>query len=502
MTSGHGKKDKPYVGDYGEPIEGVGRIASASVSLVVLACLIGFAVGVVVWGALTLSNLLIHLLWHELPAALPFEAPWLPLVLCPLGGLFIGLWTRAFHNAPESLDAVMETVRATGGYRLKGLGSSIVSFLLPLTFGGSVGPEAGLTGIIAAACTWIGNTLKRAGLKVKAVADLTLSATLSAVFGAPLLGIVLNAEEQEQGRTRERGQDQEQERARAQGRDGERARERGRARAQERDGECAQKRGAPAASPSPSDYTFRRPAKLLLYTAAAFGAFGGAVFVGSLLGGSAGLPRFSSIGASGLEYAWTVPLALAGWLLGLLFHGSSRVFKAASGRFKNDSLASPLLAGVVMGVLATALPGVLYSGEEQCFAIMENWALSSAFVLLLTGVFKVALTSLCLNFGWRGGNFFPCIFAGVSFGYGASALLGVDSMLCVTSVTTALIACMTRKPLLSLALLLLCFPVDGLLVSGIAAIMGAALPVPRALQTARKADESRPAAGASLQESD
>lgn len=492
MASEHGKKDKPYVGDYGEPIEGVGRIASASVSLVVLACLIGFAVGVVVWGALTLSNLLIHLLWHELPATLPFEAPWLPLALCPLGGLIIGLWTRTFHNAPESLDAVMETVRATGGYRLKGLGSSIVSFLLPLTFGGSVGPEAGLTGIIAAACTWIGNTLKRAGLKVKAVADLTLSATLSAVFGAPLLGIVLNAEEQEQGHTRAQGQDQWQERARA----------RGRARAQERDSECAQNQVASAASPSPSDYTFRRPAKLLLYTAAAFGAFGGAVLVGSLLGGSAGLPRFSSIGASGFEYAWTVPLALAGWLLGLLFHGSSRLFRTASRKFKTDSLAPPLLAGVVMGALATALPDVLFSGEEQCFAIMENWALSSAFVLLLTGVLKVALTSLCLNFGWRGGNFFPCIFAGVSFGYGASALLGIDPLLCVTSVTTALIACMTRKPLLSLALLLLCFPVDGLLVSGIAAIVGAALPVPRAFQTARKADESRPAAGASLQESD
>ena len=182
-------RDKPFVGDFGEPIEGVGRVATASVSLVVLACLIGFVVGVVVWGALTLSNVLVQLLWHDLPAALPFDAPWLPLAICPLGGLAIGLWTRAFHSAPASLETVMGEVRATGGYRLHGLGSSIVSFLLPLTFGGSIGPEAGLTGIIAAACTWIGNTLKRAGLKVKAVTDLTPSATLSAVFGAPLLGI-------------------------------------------------------------------------------------------------------------------------------------------------------------------------------------------------------------------------------------------------------------------------------------------------------------------------
>lgn len=439
MNERRDKPSKPYVGDYGAPIEGTGRVAAASLSMVVLACLVGFVVGVVVWGALSLSNLLIRLLWHDLPAALPFDAPWLPLVLCPLGGLIIGMWTRAFRNAPASLEAVMGEVRATGGYRLRGLGSSIVSFLLPLAFGGSIGPEAGLTGIIAAACTWIGNTLKRAGLKVKAVTDLTLSATLSAVFGAPLLGIVMNAEEQ-------------------------------------------------PGAPSPDDYSFRRPAKLLLYTAAAFGAFGGAAFIGGLLGDGAGLPRFSSIEVQGIAWLWTVPLALAGWALGLLFHASNRAFGSMAGRFRKDSLLPPLIAGVALGAVAVALPGVLFSGERQCHTIMEEWTAVSALALLAAGALKVVATPLCLNFGWRGGNFFPCIFAGVSFGYGIAALSGIDPMLCVTVVTTALVACMTRKPLLTLALLILCFPIDGILASGVAALVGSALPVPRSLVDAPRAD--------------
>lgn len=439
MGEKHDKPSKPYVGGYGAPLEGAGRVAAAGFSMVVLACLIGFVVGVVVWGALSLSNLLVQLLWHDLPAALPFDAPWWPLVLCPLGGLIIGLWTRAFHNAPASLETVMGEVRATGGYRLRGLGSSIVSFLLPLTFGGSIGPEAGLTGIIAAACTWIGNTLKRAGLKVKAVADLTLSATLSAVFGAPLLGIVINAEDQ-------------------------------------------------PGAPSPGDYSFRRPAKLLLYTAAAFGAFGGAAFVGLLVGEGAGLPRFDSIDAQGFAWLWTVPLALVGWALGLLFHASNRAFGSMARRFKPESLLPPLIVGVALGAVAVALPGVLFSGERQCHTIMEEWTAVSALALLAAGVLKVVATPLCLNFGWRGGNFFPCIFAGVSCGYGIAALSGIDPMLCVTVVTTALVACMTRKPLLTLALLILCFPIDGILASGVAALVGSALPVPRSLIAVPRAD--------------
>ena len=76
----------------------------------------------------------------------------------------------------------------------------------------------------------------------------------------------------------------------------------------------------------------------------------------------------------------------------------------------------------------------------------------------------------------------------MSFGYGIAALSGIDPMLCVTVVTTALVACMTRKPLLTLALLILCFPIDGILASGVAALVGSALPVPRSLVDAPRAD--------------
>lgn len=478
MEKSKDNQRKPYVGDTGTPIENAGQLMAVSIPMVLLACAVGFVVGVIVWGAFMLSNVLIRFLWTDVPAALSLDATWWPLVVCPLGGLVIGLWTLAFRNAPESLDAVMGKVHQTGGYKLRGGATSIVSFLLPLAFGGSIGPEAGLSGIIAAACTWISNTLKRAGLKAKAVADLTISATLSAVFATPLLGMVAYSEQP----TAVAGS--------AAPTAGAAAPTAGSAAGVDAVKRPADKRpapdGEPTTLPSMSDYTFRRPAKLLLYTAAAFGAFGGAALVGDVLGASAGLPRFESIAASSLEYVWCVPLALLGWLLALLFHASNRAFGRVGGNPNEASpaktIALPVVAGFVLGACALALPDVLFAGETQCHNIMESWGATGVTVLLATGAAKVVLTPLCLNFGWRGGNFFPCIFAGVSFGYGIAAATGLDPMLCVVSVTTALVAGMCGKPVLTIALLILCFPIDGILVSGVAAVLGAMLPVPRVLK--------------------
>ena len=83
--------------------------------------------------------------------------------------------------------------------------------------------------------------------------------------------------------------------------------------------------------------------------------------------------------------------------------------------------------------------------------------------------------------GWHGGNFFPNIYAGISAGYGMALLTGADPMLCVTVVTAAYLGGMFRRPLLVLALLVLCFPVRSILWMGLACVVGSALPVPAAI---------------------
>ena len=56
---------------------------------------------------------------------------------------------------------VLMRVKKTGRYLYKNIFSIIISALIPLLIGASIGPEAELTGIIAGLCTWVGDKLKR-----------------------------------------------------------------------------------------------------------------------------------------------------------------------------------------------------------------------------------------------------------------------------------------------------------------------------------------------------
>ena len=443
------RSHKPYVGDVGRSLDTGREKASATFAMVALSLVVGFVIGLAVWAAFWAASFLTNLLWVDARGAIAarleaagFTSWWLPLAFCTVGGVVIGLFTWKFGGAPKPLMEVMASVKCTGGYRLERPGASVVGFLLPLVFGGSVGPEAGLTGLIAAACTKIGLLLKAAGLRVKGIADVTVSAVLSAVFAAPFMGVVATAED-----------------------------------------------GMPADGRDPQDYDFRRRAKLVLYTASALGALGGIALFTSVFGVESGLPRFDGITPADVSLLWAIPCILVGYLGALLFHVGEFSFSRASAAMGERPILKPIIAGVVLGVLAIPLPFVLFPGEEQAFQVMESWQVLGAVVLLATGLAKCLATPLCLNFGWNGGHFFPLIFAGIAAGYGIACISGVDPMFCVAITTATLVAGVQRNALVALALLLLCFPVRSLVWMGIACLVGAVAPMPSALVAKAKVKE-------------
>lgn len=429
---------RPYIRDVGRASTGVVDTATVTAGMVLLAIAFGFVIGFLVFLVMNLSTWLTGVVWNGYLSG-SFAVGFYPLAICAIGGLAIGLWTHFTGSRIEPLETVMTTFKQTGNYDLGGTGKATVSFLLPLVFGGSVGFEAGLTGLITAGCCWIRDKLKLAGLREAAVADVTIAASLSAIFGAPFAGIVAGAE------------------------------------SSPADGEDALE------EPGVDDVNMRRSTKLVLYTAAAFGAFGGIALFSSLFGASAGFPRFDAIGATGVEHLWGILALICGYVMILVYFGSQRLSGIVSTLVGDEgvgTIAKPVIAGVVMGLIAMAFPYVLFPGETQSHELMASWTTWTALALLGTGLLKAFVTPLCLNMGWVGGNICPSIFAGAACGYGLALLTGADPVLMVTIVVASFLAGVVRKPVLTIAVLLLCFPVSGIIWMGLAAVIGASLPVP------------------------
>lgn len=419
------RTQRPYVGDTGRKSRGAADKATTVFGMVLLALIVGLVIGFAVFFVMNLSTWLTNLLW-----GFSGSFPFFPLVACTIGGTVIGLWTWWSHDSVKPLSDVMAQFKKTGSYRVNGVWKPVVSFLLPLVFGGSIGFEAGLTGLITAGCCWIRDQLKRAGLRLGALSHVTIAASLSAIFGTPLAGIAAQAEDEL----------------------------------------------------NIDDYDMRPRTKVVLYMAAAFGAFGGIRLFTMLFGPSSGLPRFEHIAASGSDFLWVLPCLALAYAMAFLFHASEYAFDMVDAQMSERPggvIVKPILAGLAMGAVACALPYVLFPGEVQCEELMESWPTWTAFALLATGVLKALITPMCIKMGWVGGDLFPSIFAGVAAGYGLAMISGADPMLMVTVTTSAYLAGVLRKPLVAIGILFLCFPADGIIWMGVAAVIGATIPMPR-----------------------
>jgi H+/Cl- antiporter ClcA len=105
---------------------------------------------------------------------------------------------------------------------------------------------------------------------------------------------------------------------------------------------------------------------------------------------------------------------------------------------------------------------VLFSGEEQMAQLIAS---NGGYgVLFLAGIclLKLAMTSFCLQFGLKGGHFFPLIFACVCMGFALAMLVFPNPaehvVFAAGVVTSATLGAQLKKPLAVSVLMLLCFP--------------------------------------------
>ena len=126
---------------------------------------IGTAAGALVWALLKIMAIGTEMIWEWIPEKI--HIPYYTVLVCTVGGAIIGIFRKLYGDYPEDMETVMGKVKKEKRYEYKNMLVMMIAALLPLLIGSSVGPEAGLTGIIVGLCYWAGENLKFAKQNTK-----------------------------------------------------------------------------------------------------------------------------------------------------------------------------------------------------------------------------------------------------------------------------------------------------------------------------------------------
>lgn len=382
---------------------------------------IGTVAGALVWALLKIMAIGTEMIWEWIPEKI--HIPYYTVLVCTVGGAIIGIFRKLYGDYPEDMETVMGKVKKEKRYEYKNMLVMMIAALLPLLIGSSVGPEAGLTGIIVGLCYWAGENLKFAKQHTKEYSQIGAAVSLSVLFHAPLFGI-FEVEEDPDMQLAEPG----------------------------------------------------RGSKIFIYGIALAAGTGSYAGLSALLGGGmSGFPSFDTVAVQRIDYVMMLVYMLCGCVLAYFYETTHTVTRVIAGKI--PGVAKEILAGICLGVIGMLIPAVMFSGEEQMGVLMKEYAGYMAIVLIGVAFLKVLLTNLCIQFGLKGGHFFPVIFAGVCLGYGLVMLFFGQQgeghvVFAAAIVTSTLLGGIMKKPLAVTMLLFLCFPVKIFIWIFIAAAVG------------------------------
>ena len=364
--------------------------------------IIGVMTGLIIWCFIHAMNFGIHFLWDYLPGLINFK--YYTIVVCLIGGLLIGLWKNKYGDTPEELNQVIKKVKENHRYSYSNIFPSIVSSLLPLIFGASVGPEAGLTGIIAGLYTWMGDKLRIFNEELEELTHIGITATLGTIFVSPIFGFV-EPIENEGGK-------------------------------------------------------LPKTSKNIFYFVAILSSFGIFIFLNHLTHNHGGLHSIGAAALSDLNYLAIILLIILGILLSYVYFISHKLSKTIFKGLEGNFIVKGLIGGLILGIMGTLLPLTMFSGEQQIYLLLGTGAQLGAVVLILTSLIKILLTNVCIETGLKGGHFFPLIFSGTAMGCALSILLNIDPVISMAVVTTSFMASILKKPIAVVLLLMIIFPMN------------------------------------------
>lgn len=322
--------------------------------------------------------------WQVIPA----------MAIC---GLLAGLVIH-FIGDPGEIQLIVNNIRFNKGkLDPKNNPSMILSSLLCVASGGSLGPEAPLVQVTGSTGTWIGKLFRFKGEELRSLSIAGMASGFTALFGAPLGGSLFALEILHHKHAVEY-------------------------------------------------YKAIIPA----FVASCFSYIVFALIIHLGLGPLWDLSAYEYSGI--FDFGYAVLFAIIGAVFGWGFIFCTKFFKSVFEKQPLPIYIKTLIGGLILGVIAFYFPITRYFGHHEINELLSgDFSLT---LLLAILVFKIIAISVTVTSGWRGGFIIPLFFVGATLGLILHQLFpAVHLSLAIVSCMAAINACVTRTPMSTTILL-------------------------------------------------
>jgi H+/Cl- antiporter ClcA len=411
--------------------------------LIALVAVLGAVSSLITFVFIFLVKVMSNLVWSQVQAASGLDARLFTLIVCAGGGLLVGLLVRFFGDHSGIFAEVMQEFGKTGRFNYRHAPGIVITALVSLVSGASLGPEAPLADACGSLGTWASDRFKLSPQETRSMGFSGVSAMLAAFITAPLGGAVLGLEAAQGGSGEDR-----------------------------------------------KEYFW------VLFPSLVASAAATVVYV--LLSGTffETLYQFPQYSPRLVDLFYAVPLGLLGGVVGLLFMLSLKELQKLFLPMKKHLVLRGVIGGLGMGVIGALLPLTLFSGESQMKDLMSGAAQIGVLMLIVLGLTKLGATILVLSTGWKGGYIFPILFSSVALGMALDLLFpNIPTPVAVAATMAGVLVAVLRAPLFSALFCIVLVQKETAAVVAVAVVASGLLSSLVMLLAARRAAAREKAAG-------
>ncbi len=322
---------------------------------------------------------------------------WQVIPVMGISGFLAGLIIH-FIGDPGEIQLIVNNIRFQNGkLDPKNNPSMILSSLLCVASGGSLGPEAPLVQVTGSTGSWLGKVLRLKGEELRSLSIAGMASGFTALFGAPLGGSLFSLEILHHKHALEY-------------------------------------------------YKAIIPALV----ASCFSYMVFATIIGLGLGPTWDLPTYEMVDK--FDFAYAIIIAIVAAAVGWIFIFCTKLLKSLFDKIATPIYVKTCLGGILLGIIAYYLPLTRYFGHHEINGLLTAKLSMNALLAIL--IFKILAISITVTSGWRGGFIIPLFFTGATLGLIIHQFVpGINLSLTIVSCMAAINVCVTRTPMSTTILL-------------------------------------------------